>query len=477
MSEQPSSSPAAQSALDHLMHLAGRERPDFVTIESGMLAMKTRFHAEETAAAVLAAGGVIAADIWRHRSGRVQSVTVSSREAAAGLVSFLHQKFDDPERGPPMRGQLDAARTAANGFQRAKNGRFIFLHPSFPESTKRLLRVLDCPDEAEAVRETVARWDAFELEDAIAKAGACAGVARAPEEWDATEQGRVLAARPVVEVTKIGESAPEPFQEGPMPLSGVRVLDLTRVLAGPTCARTLAQYGADAMVISSPNLPSVPYFVTDTGHGKLAAFVDLTTEAGKDKMRALVREADVFSQGYRQGALSRLGFDPVTLAAMRPGIVVAEINCYGHEGPWRARPGWEQLGQTVSGMALIHGSPNAPKLQPGAVTDYTTGYLAAFGTMVALLRRAKYGGSYLVRVSLTQTAMWLRSLGLGSEERLEKALLAGIEEIAAYSIKSDTGFGPVTHLRPSVRMSETQPSWLRPLVPLGTNQPVWPART
>ncbi len=440
------------------------------------MAMKTRFFAEEAAAAALAAGGTIAADIWQMRTGRAQSVSVSTREAAAGLVSFLHQKFDDADKAPPMRGQLDAARTNANGFQKAKNGRFIFLHPSFPESTKRLLRVLDCPDEEDAVQQTVARWDAFELEDAIAKAGACAGVARAPDEWDATEQGRVLAARPVVEVTKIGESAAEAFHDGPMPLSGVRVLDLTRVLAGPTCARTLAQYGADAMVISSPNLPSVPYFVTDTGHGKLAAFVDLATDTGREKLRALVSEADVFSQGYRQGALGKLGFSPLALAALRPGIVVTEINCYGHEGPWRARPGWEQLGQTVSGMAVMHGGAEGPKLQPGAVTDYTTGYLAAFGTMVALLRRAKYGGSYLVRVSLTQTAMWLRSLGLGPEERLEQGSLAGIEEVASYSIRSETGFGPVTHLRPAVRMSETQPKWGRPLVPLGTNEPVWPER-
>jgi crotonobetainyl-CoA:carnitine CoA-transferase CaiB-like acyl-CoA transferase len=439
--------------------------------------MKTRFFAEEAAAAVLAAGGAIAADIWQLRTGREQSVSVSTREVAAGLVSFLHQKFDDADKAPPMRGQLDAAPTNANGFQKTKDGRFIFLHPSFPESTKRLLRVLDCPDEADAVRETVARWDAFELEDVIAKAGACAGVARGPEEWDATEQGCVLAARPVVEVTKIDESAPESFHDGPMPLSGVRVLDLTRVLAGPTCARTLAQYGADAMVISSPSLPSVPYFVTDTGHGKLAAFVDLATEAGKEKLRGLVREGDVFSQGYRQGALARLGFSPLALAMLRPGIVVTEINCYGHEGPWRGRPGWEQLGQTVSGMAVMHGGADEPKLQPGAVTDYTTGYLAAFGTMVALLRRAKYGGSYLVRVSLTQTAMWLRSLGLGPEDRLDQASLAGIEEIASYSIKSETGFGPVTHLRPAVRMSETQPRWSRPLVPLGTNEPAWPARS
>src|SRR5262249_26049783 len=154
----------------------------------------------------------------------------------------------------------------------------------------------------------------------------------------------------------IGDSEPEPFdRNGDAPLSGVRVLDLTRVLAGPTCARTLAQFGADAMVVSSPKLPSVQFFVTDTGHGKLAAFVDLTTGGGKEALPNLVRESDVFSQGYRQGALERLGFGPLELANLRPGIICTAINCYGHEGPWRARPGWEQLGQTVTGMAVVHG--------------------------------------------------------------------------------------------------------------------------
>ncbi len=469
----PERAEVVETALCQLMHLAGLRRPGFVSVDTGALAMKTRFFAEEVAAATLAAGGAIAAEIWRLRTGRTQSVSVSTREAAAGLLSFLHQKFEDESRAPPMRGQLDAARTAANGFQKARNGRFIFLHPSFPESTKRLLRVLDCPDEPDAVRETVARWDAFELEAAIADSGACAGVARTPEEWDSFEQGRVLAGRPVVEITRIGESAPEHFRDGDMPLAGIRVLDLTRVLAGPSCARTLAHYGAEAMVISSPNLPSVPYFVTDTGHGKLAAFVDLATQKGRETLEGLVRKADVFSQGYRQGAIARLGFGPAALVNMRPGIVVTEINCYGHEGPWRPRPGWEQLGQTVSGMAVIHGGAEAPKLQPGAVTDYTTGYLAAFGTMVALVRRALYGGSYLVRVSLTQTAMWLRALGLGPEDRLHTAIQPCTDEIAAWSLRSETGFGPMTYLRPSVRMTETRTRWKRPVVPLGTHEPVW----
>jgi hypothetical protein len=337
--------------------------------------------------------------------------------------------------------------------------------------------VLDCPDTDDAVKATVAKWDGIELENAIAAAGACAGLARTPEEWDNSQQGRILAAQPVVEVVKIADSKPEPFQKAAdAPLSDIRVLDLTRVLAGPTCARTLAQFGADAMVISSPNLPSVPYFVTDTGHGKLAAFVDVATDNGRRTLQELVRDCDVFSQGYRQGALERRGFGPLALAQLRPGIICTAINCYGHEGPWRERPGWEQLGQTVTGMAIVHGGADSPRLQPGAVTDYTTGFLAAFGSLVALQRRALYGGSYLVRVSLARTAMWLRSFGLAGEERLSGARALEEDEIRSYSIRSETGFGAMTHLRPPVEMSATPARWKRGVVPLGTDPPVWPPR-
>ncbi|HUO89551.1 MAG TPA: CoA transferase [Rhizomicrobium sp.] len=465
----------AERAFGELIALDARERPDFVHVAEETPALKTRFYADEAAAAAIAAGATVATDIWTLRSGVKQDVRVGTREAAAGLVGFLHQKFADTAKAPPMRGQLEAARTAANGFKKTRDGRYVFLHPSFPESTKRLLKVLGCPDTEEAVNATMLKWDALDFESAVAAAGACAGLARTPEEWDASEQGRILATRPVVEVIKIGDSRPEPFaRDGNQPLSGIRVLDLTRVLAGPTCARTLAQYGADVMVISSPNLPSVPYFVTDTGHGKLAAFVDLATEDGRATLRKLVRGADVFSQGYRQGALERHGFGPIELAQLRPGIVVTAINCYGHEGPWRARPGWEQLGQTVTGMAMVHGGAEGPKLQPGAVTDYTTGFLAAYGSLIALQRRALYGGSYLVRVSLAQTAMWIRALGLAPESRLEDARQVTPDEVRGWSITSETGFGPMTHLRPPVTMSATPARWRRGVVPLGTHAPVWP---
>ena len=253
------------------------------------------------------------------------------------------------------------------------------------------------------------------------------------------------------------------------------MLDLTRVLAGPTCARTLAQYGAEAMCITSPNLPSVEAFVSDTGHGKLSAYLDLTRQDDRVRLRELIRTSDIFSQGYRGGALERMGFGLLALAQLRPGIIYTEINCYGHEGPWSHRPGWEQLAQTVTGMAHVHGGDECPQLQPGAVTDYTTGYLAAFGALIALQRRALYGGSYLVRVSLAQTGMWIRGLGVAGPERLRAVVPLVEAELAEFQITTETGYGAVTHLRPATRLSETPTRWKPADHPLlGSHPPVWP---
>ena len=464
-----------EEAFGQLMKLAGRERPDFVTIEQGAPAMATRFYCEEAAAAVMAAGGAMAADIWKLRTGETQQVSVSTREAAATLGSYTFLRFDNASKAPPMR----MPPGVAQGPMRTKDGRWIFLHPSFPESTKRMQAVVGNPKTREEAVAMVLQWNAMDLENAIADARACAGLVRTPEEWDASEQGRVLAGRPVVEVTKIADSPPMPFGKGgEAPLSGVRALDLTRVLAGPTCGRTLAQYGADVLYLASPNLPSSAGFLPDTNHGKISAWLDLDQESERAKLRELVKQADVFSQGYRAGALDKRGFSPLELAELRPGIIVTAINAYGHEGPWRHRAGWEQLAQTVTGMSYLHGQhigAEEPTLQPAAVTDYGTGFMAAFGTLVALYRRALYGGSYMVRVSLSQTAMWYRSFGIQEAARLDATVAPDADEVKSWLIRTEnSGWGPMSHLRPSTRLSATPTKWRRPVVQLGTHEAAFP---
>lgn len=464
-----------ETAFDQLMRLYGREPPDFVRFDEGATVLETRFAADEAVSAALAAGGTVAADLWRLRAGEAQRVEVSTREAAASLTSYTFVRIEDPAHAVPARDPA-VLRSPVMGFHPTKDGRHVLLHPSFPPGTERILRALGCAADAAEVQAACRARTAQAIEDAVAAERGCAGIVRTPEEWDACEQGRQLAARPPVEVIKLADSPPEPMPEGgDMPLSGVRVLDMTRVLAGPTCARTLAQYGADVLYLASPRLPASLGFLPDTNHGKLSAWLDLEDAGGRERLTELLRTADVFSQGYRTGAMERMGFGPARLAQLRPGLIYTSINCYGHEGPWRGRAGWEQLAQTVTGMAHVHGGAAGPKLQPGAVTDYTTGFLAAFGSLIALQRRALYGGSYLVRVSLCQTGMWVRGLGLAGESRVERAQKLEADEIRGFLTTSHGGYGPMSHLRPAVRLSATPARWKRPVVKLGTDPAEWPA--
>ncbi|MFC1921114.1 CoA transferase, partial [Chloroflexota bacterium] len=235
----------------------------------------------------------------------------------------------------------------------------------------------------------------------------------------------------------------------------------------------LAEHGADVLKIGCPARDDGPYLDMDTGHGKRAALLDLNEDRDKEKLWSLISEADVFSQSFRSGALDNKGFSPEAVAKARPGIIYTSINCYGHEGSWRERRGWEPMAQTVSGLAYEQGN-GKPEMVPGAIDDYITGYNAAFGTLVALGRRASEGGSYLVRTSLTQSGMWIYRLG-----RVEREKWEGLErnmpeeEIRSLSIETDTVWGRLTHLAPVLKLSETTPHWTLPPVPLGTHQAEW----
>lgn len=298
---------------------------------------------------------------------------------------------------------------------------------------------------------------------------------RSREEWRAHPQGRAVAALPVLEIVKIGEAPAAPAGRGPRPLSGVRALDLTRVIAGPVCGRTLAAHGADVLLVSAPHLPSLPDLVIDTGLGKLSTSLDLRRAEDGERLRALIRDADVFCQSYRPQALARLGLGPEDVARMRPGIVYVTLSAFGHTGPWRERRGFETIIQSVSGMAQEQGRAlglDHPHHLPAQVVDHGTGYLAAFGALIALARRAREGGSYLVRVSLAQTGWWVDDLGRVDGSRTPDVTLEEIQDLLA---ESDSPFGRLRHVVPAGRLSETPPFWARPSVPLGTHEPAWPA--
>ena len=206
---------------------------------------------------------------------------------------------------------------------------------------------------------------------------------------------------------KLGDTDPEPFASGNRPLSGVRALDLTHVIAGPLCGRTLAEHGARVMRLSAPHRYHNESFVIDTGHGKLSTWLDLRDAPARQQLLTLTSDADVFIQGFRPDALAKFGLTPEELIAERPGLVYVTLSAFGHVGPWSKRRGFDSLLQSTSGIAHEGGDGSAPKHLPAQALDYVTGYLAAFGAMAALSRRAREGGSYLVRVSLAQTGRWI----------------------------------------------------------------------
>jgi len=286
-----------------------------------------------------------------------------------------------------------------------------------------------------------------------------------------------VAAQPLLEITRIVDAPPQPLPKGDRPLAGVRVLDLTRVLAGPTCARTLAEHGADVLKITAAHLPDSGAVELDTGLGKLAAHLDLRTSEGMARLRELLRDADVFSQSYRPGTLAARGFSPEEAAGLRPGIVYVSLSAWGQTGPWRERRGFDSIVQAVSGMACASGDGAKPRLMPVSAIDYVSGYLMAFGAMVALARRAREGGSWLVRVALARTGRWIVDRGA-----IEPALLKEVpqdlpsDELARLSMQTHSPAGLIGHLKPVVELSDTPPRWARPPVPLGHHRPEWPAR-
>src|SRR6266436_3565893 len=436
--------------------------------------LPTPFCIGAAGAAALAASGLAATELWRARTGRRQRVTVDLRQATAALRSSQYIRLAGTG--------VSSARNTIMGFYPTRDGRWSYLHCNFPNHRAAALRVLGVAEDRDAVARAVATWNAADLEEAIIAAKGAGGMARTQAEWARHPQGATVAALPLMEIVRIGDSPPERLPAGDRPLAGIRVLDLTRVLAGPTCARTLAEHGADVLKITAPHIAARDDQEYDTGHGKLSARLDLRQPKDLETLKGLVREGDVFSQGYRPGTLSNRGLSPEQLAALRPGIVYVSLCAFSHVGPWASRRGFDTVVQNVSGITtrqgqVFPGAEAGPQFYPVSAIDYLTGYLMAFGAMVALARRAREGGSWLVRISLAQTGRWLVSRG-----EVPEAALADIpkeftaKELAGWSTTSDTPVGRLAHLKPVVQMSETAPYWARPSVPLGHNEPAWPAR-
>ena len=460
-----------QDALAHLWSLAGM-RPNAlgaVTLTGAEPALPSSFRVGTAAQASIAASALAAAEIFRLRTRQRQEVSVDMRHAASEFRCERHLRLDG--------GPAPEAWDAIAGTYPCGDGRWVRLHTNFPHHRDGVLRVLGgITHDRKAVAAALQSWKAADFEEACAEAGLVVTMMRSFAEWDAHPQGQAVAALPPLIIERIGDAPPQPLPpNGERPLDGVRVLEMTRVIAGPVAGRTLAAHGADVLLITAPHLPSILPLAMDTGRGKLSAQLDLRDAAARETLRGLASGADIFLQGYRPGAIAGHGFSPEALAALRPGIVCVTLSAYGHEGPWRGRRGFDSLVQTACGMnhaEMEAAGEDKPKPLPCQANDHASGYLLALGAMAALYRRATEGGSWHVRVGLATTAHWIRGLG-----RLEGGLAAHDPtqgDSADLLEDVESGFGRLTVVQDAAHMSATPPRWDRPSVPLGTHAAVWP---
>lgn len=362
-----------------------------------------------------------------------QRVVLDARQAAVYFRSERYLRVNDEPVGE--------AWAPLSGDYQARDGRWIRLHCNFPHHADAVIRVLGTASDRAAVTQAVRTWDAFALEEAVIAAGGAAAVERTAQDWSEHPQGRALATQPLIAISKIADAAPLHAA-----LHDTRVLDLTRIIAGPVAGRALAGYGARVTHIASSTLPTILATDIDTGFGKIDADIDLRSEEGHAQLRSLGRDAHVFLQSYRHGALAGLGFGAEQVAELRPGIVYVSLSAYG-QGPWHARRGFDSLVQMASGItrtAATHAGREAPLPLPAQALDHATGWLATLGTLAARHRQQREGGSWLVEVSLARTAEYLKSLGTVDGLGVADPALDDVRDLLC---EDDTAYGRALHLR------------------------------
>ncbi|ALV36547.1 CoA transferase [Streptomyces sp. CdTB01] len=425
-------------------------------------ALQGRLPARELARACVGACALAAAELGARRAGlaRVPRVRIDDGTVATAFHSERQLRVDG--RTPVVFAPLSRLWRTADGWVRT--------HANYPHHRARLLDALGTPGDVAAVEAALARRPSLEVEEAVYEAGGLAVALRTPQEWAAHEQAAEVRRRPLVERGRL-DSAPAhmlPPLDGPvlLPAAGLRVLDLTRVLAGPVATRTLALLGADVLRLDPPELPELPDQHADTGFGKRSALLDL--RADRRAFDDLLARADVVVTGYRPGALDRFGLSPEALAERRPGVVVAQVSAWGAYGPWAGRRGFDSLVQVATGIAALEGSPERPGALPAQALDHGTGYLLAAAVLRALTEQSYEGGGRSVRLALARTAGWLVD---GVE--------AGGHGEAAYDgpepwlTETDSALGRLRHALPPVSFDGGPAGWARPPVPWGSAPARW----
>ena len=413
----------------------------------------------------IAAAALAACELGHARGQQRQRVGVDMVHAALECEGWFSVDGQVPDLWDPFLGLY----ACADGWVRVHTN---FAHHR--DGALALLGLSSATAQREDAQRALRHWKALDFEQAAAERGLVVAALRSFAEWDAHPQASAVAAQPVLTLERIGDAPPlalPAMRADQRPLTGLRVLDLTRIVAGPVAGRTLAALGADVLLVNSPHLPNIGV-IAENSRGKLSCHLDLHAPDDRRAMDALVSKTDVFVQGYRPGGLEALGFGPQALAAQRPGIVVVSLSAYGEQGPWAQRRGFDSLVQAATGFNLAEAEAAGsalPKALPMQILDHASGYLMAFATAAAKVRQLQEGGSWHVRVSLAQTAHWLRGLG-----RVPSGFALTAPDRQLFLETYASGYGSLVAVRPTPQLSRTPAQWSRPSVPPGTHAPVWP---
>src|SRR6516164_5908943 len=429
------------------------------------------------AAIGLAAKAVAIAALWRHRTGEGQDIGVDVRKALRRFAGFYDRKWETINDRPPALTDPMNPFLELPLFRETRDGRHVVALNIYPKSGARALSFLRCGVSVESLNNAILQWKADELEDAASEAGLVFAKVRTFDEFRKEAQyTEVLSKMSLISVEKIGESEPIPFKkDGKSPLDGIRAFGMGHVIAGAVIGRDLAGYGADVLNIWRPDDTEVDGLAWDAQVGMRSTFLDSSKE-DRAKFDKLLKDADIFFANKRPGYLERHGLDAEALAAKKPGLIHAQVLLHGNKGPWKNRPGFDEIGAAVTGVFTTEGSlahPKSPPIIP--IVDNTVGWLGAVGVLAALRRRAVEGGSYRVTVSLTRIVLWLLSLGIFDKAYAQATAGSSDEhaDIAPDLFTAETPLGTYQGMTDQVVMSRTPGSFRTVLVPRGSSKPEW----
>jgi crotonobetainyl-CoA:carnitine CoA-transferase CaiB-like acyl-CoA transferase len=430
------------------------------------------------AAIGLAAKTIAVAAVWRDRTGQGQDIHVDVRKAFRRFCGFFEGIWETVNgRGPAMGFFENSPFFKFPLFRETRDGRHVVTLNIYPKLHQRALNFFRCSDSVESLQNAILQWRADDLETAAAEEGLVLAKVRTFEELREEVQYReVLSSMPLIAVEKIGESEPTPFKpDAKSPLDGIRALGLGHVIAGAAIGRDLAFYGADVLNIWRPNDTEVEGFFWDAQVGMRSSILGYSEE-DRAKLDHLIAEADIFFANKRPGYLKSHGLDAEELCGRNPGLIHVTVVLHGEKGPWSNRPGFDEIGATVSGVFALEGSLTSPK-QPAIVPicDNVVGWLGTVGVLAALRRRALEGGSYKVVVSLTRTVLWQLSLGIF--DRAYAHTTAGSSDehtkVAPDVFTAETPLGTYQGLDEQVYLSRSPGAYRTVLVPRGSHKPEW----